>query len=185
MNATSNDPQPLQTLDERLAELRADIVAAAWRTGDQLVDADLFLTKPTILRRLAAILADRVPPDTDRLVSREPNAAVLGAALALATGLPLVVAHQSPSVPALHCEGELHPGERALVVESVVDTGGSAEQAVRALLRRSAEVVGVLAAVDCEAGAAERLQRYGAGLDSLFLASQLRAVATRTRRAER
>jgi orotate phosphoribosyltransferase len=174
-----NEPK-FQTAGERLAELRADLVAASWRTGSQLVDADLFLTKPTILRRLAAILVERVPPDTDRLVAREPNAAVLGAALALATGLPLVVARLSGAD--LECVGELHPGERALVVESVVDTGGSAERAVWMLQRQGANVVGVLAAVDCESGATDRLRRYGTGLDSLFPASELRAVSTRDAR---
>jgi orotate phosphoribosyltransferase len=173
--------QVFQTDEERRAELLADIVAAAWGTHGQFVDADQFLTMPTVLRRLASILASRVPPDVDRLVGREPHSLVLGTALALETGLPLVVARwaQSPAGQELLCFGELHPDERVLVVEGVTGSGASAEQAVRVAWHRGATVVGVLAAVDRGAGAAARLGNVGIRLDNLFDDAELRAAAAR------
>jgi orotate phosphoribosyltransferase len=163
---------------ERRAELLADVVAAAWGADGEFVDADQFLTKPTVLRRLAAILAGRVPFDTDRLLGREPHSLVLGAALTLETGLPLVIARGLDG-PDLRCHGELHPGERVLVVEGVTGTGASAERAVRVVRQRGATVIGVLAAVDRASGAAGRLATAGAALDALFVDAELRAVAVR------
>ncbi|MFD0535137.1 hypothetical protein ACFQY7_16690 [Actinomadura luteofluorescens] len=174
-------PRAFQTDRVRRAELIADVVAAAWGAHGRFVDADQFLTKPTVLRRLVCFLADMVPPDVDRLVARETHSLVLGAALALETGIPLVIARrtQTPGGRELRCHGELHPGERVLVVEGVAGTGASAELAVRAARRRGAAVAGVLAAVDRNAGAAERLARAGATLDRLFDDAELLAAAIR------
>ncbi|HEX4811439.1 MAG TPA: hypothetical protein VFV66_01615 [Nonomuraea sp.] len=176
-----NDPLAFQTADERRAELLADVVAAAWGTSGEYIDADRFLTKPTVLRRLASILAGRVPPDVDRLIGREPHSLVLGTALALETGLPLVVARAMDGGRELDFFGELHAGERVLVVEGVTGTGASAEQAVRLALARGATVAGVLAAVDRGAGAAGRLTRLAVTLDTLYADAELRAAARRER----
>ncbi|URM96451.1 allantoate amidohydrolase [Actinomadura madurae] len=170
-----------QTDRTRRAELIADVVAAAWGTHGQFIDADRFLTKPTVLRRMVSLLADMVPPDVDRLIGRETHSLALGTALALETGLPLVIARRAESSGGreLRCHGELHPGERVLVVEGVTGTGASAERAVRAVRKHGATVVGVLAAVDRDAGAAERLAHVGTTLDRLLDDAELRAAATR------
>uniref|UniRef100_UPI003F498E5F orotate phosphoribosyltransferase n=1 Tax=Actinomadura sp. CA-154981 TaxID=3240037 RepID=UPI003F498E5F len=174
-------PRALQADRARRAELIADVVAAAWGADGRFVDADRFLTKPTVLRRLVGFLADMVPQDVDRLIGRETHSLALGTALALETGLPLVIARRTETSGGreLHCHGELHPGERVLVVEGVVGTGASAELAVRMARRRGATAVGVLAAVDRNAGAAERLARAGVTLDRLFDDAELLAAATR------
>jgi orotate phosphoribosyltransferase len=166
-----------QSDEERRVELLADVVSAAWGVHGEFVDADQFLTKPTVLRRLASLLAGRVPPDVDRLLGREPHSLVLGAALALETGLPLVVARRDGAE--LRCFGELHPHERVLVVEGVTGTGTSAAYAVAVARQRGATVVGVLAAVDRAAGAHRRLAAAGVPLDHLFADAELRAAATR------
>lgn len=184
---TRGDTQAFQSDDQRRTELLADVVAAAWGTDGHVIDADQFLTKPTVLRRLASLLASRVPGDVDRLFGREPRSVVLGTALALETGLPLVVVRTPESPPGgeLLCSGELHPGERVLVVEAVVSSGSSAVRVVRAARRRGVAVAGVLAAIDRGVGAASRLEGLGVELDSLFDAVALRAVATRRKEGER
>ena len=72
------DLSVFQDDEVRRAELLADLVAAAWGTHGEFIDADQFLTKPTVLRRLASILAERVPADVDRLLGRDPHSLVLG-----------------------------------------------------------------------------------------------------------
>jgi len=81
----------------------------------------------------------------------------------------------------LGCHGEVHPGERVLVVEGVTGTGASAVEAVRAVRDRGAVVVGVLAAVDRGHGAAELLEGAAVTLDRLFSDDELRHTATRGR----
>lgn len=178
LRAPASGAPPFQSIEERRAELLADLVSAAWGAHGEFIDADQFLSKPTVLRRLAAILAGRVPPDTDRLLGREPHSLVLGAALTLETGLPLVIARVTDST--LRCFGELHPGERVLVVEGVTGTGGSAEGAVVEARRRGAVISRVLAAVDRDQGATARLAEVGVTLETLFADSELRANATRS-----
>ena len=57
----------------------------------------------------------------------------------------------------------LEPGERCLVVEDVVTTGGSTIQAIEALLAEGGEVVGVTAVLDRLAGGAEAIVRAARG----------------------
>jgi orotate phosphoribosyltransferase len=53
----------------------------------------------------------------------------------------------------------LEPGERCLVVEDVVTTGGSALRAIEAVLEDGHEVCGVVAVLDRLAGGAESIER--------------------------
>lgn len=179
----AGDPGVFQSEEVRRDELLADLVAAAWGSHGEFIDADQFLTKPTVLRRLAAILAGRVPVDVDRLVGRDPHSLVLGAALSLETGLPLVVARRAGD-DALTLHGELHTDERVLVVEGVTGTGTSALAAVRAARERGAVVAGVLVAVDRGRGALDLLEGVAVGLDLLFTDAELRHVALRGRGAK-
>src|SRR5262249_1190733 len=123
---------------ERLAELGRDIVAAAYLRGDFVLssgahsnyylDKYLFETKPGILRRVAAFLAELVPPGTDRIAGPELGAVALATALSLEVGLPFVISRRAAkdySTSKL-IEGELYPGERVIVVEDVITTGTQA-----------------------------------------------------------
>src|SRR6478735_8166374 len=57
----------------------------------------------------------------------------------------------------------LSPGERCLVVEDVVTTGGSTVQAVEAVRAEGHDVVGVIAVLDRLAGGAEAIVRAADG----------------------
>ena len=58
---------------------------------------------------------------------------------------------------------ELAPGERCLVVEDVVTTGGSTVQAIERIREEGLEVVGVVSVLDRLAGGAEAIERRLAG----------------------
>ena len=53
----------------------------------------------------------------------------------------------------------LEPGERCLIVEDVVTTGGSTLQAIEAVREAGHEIVGVITVLDRLAGGAERDRR--------------------------
>ena len=72
-------------------------------------------------------------------------------------------------------EGCLGDGASAVIVDDVATTGGSLLAAARAAERRGAEVVGTLALVDREEGAAERLAEAGHDYRPVFRASELLA----------
>jgi len=70
-------------------------------------------------------------------------------------------------------EGGLPVGARVVVVDDTVTTGGSLLTALEAVERHGGVVVGVLALVDREEGAAERLARSGRDFRAVFTAADL------------
>lgn len=70
-------------------------------------------------------------------------------------------------------EGAFEPGDRVVVIEDVITTGGSALKAVEALRAAGARVLGVLAVVDREEGGREALEAAGLGVVTLARASEI------------
>jgi orotate phosphoribosyltransferase len=74
-------------------------------------------------------------------------------------------------------EGGLPEGARVVVMEDSLTSGGSALQAVEAIEEHGATVLGILALVDREEGARERIQAAGYSLHAIFAAQDLLEVA--------
>lgn len=70
-------------------------------------------------------------------------------------------------------EGPMAKGDRVVIVEDVITTGGSAARAIEAVRREGAEVLGVLALVDREEGGREHLEGLGVTVRSLARASEI------------
>lgn len=178
------EPHVFQTAPERREELARDLVAASYlrgsfvlssgQTSSYYIDKYLFATKPTVLRRLASLLAERVP-DVDRIAGPELGAVPITAALSLETGIPFVIVRKVPKAygTSAGIEGELHAGERVLLVEDVVTSAAQALGAAVALANAGASVSGVLAVVDREQGGAEAIAGAGMPFDALFRLSEL------------
>lgn len=166
--------------ERQLAELGRDLVDVAYLTGEFVLssgersnyylDKYQFETRPGILRRLAAFLAEMLPADTDRIVGPELGAVPLATALSLETGLPFVIARRDTKAYSTgrSVEGELHPGDRVSVVEDVITTGGQAISAADRIAAAGAHVHGVLAVVDREEGGREAVNAAGYELTALF-----------------
>jgi orotate phosphoribosyltransferase len=165
-------------------ELGRDIVAASYRRGDFLLasgarttfyfDKYLFETKPTILRRLADTLAEHITPQVDRLAGVEGGGVALAAAVSLATGLPFVIVRRTTgTVPHQPVRGELHRGERVVLIQDVVDSGSQAMSAATTLSDLGAQVTGVLAVIDREAGGARLLAAAGLHYTPLYTLNDL------------
>lgn len=72
-------------------------------------------------------------------------------------------------------EGPYKSGDRVVVIEDVITTGGSALKAVDAVRAAGGTVIGVLAVVDREEGGVEAIR--AAGLESIALARASEIVA--------
>jgi len=167
---------------ERLAQ---DIVAAAWLEGDFVLssgrrsryylDKYLFETRPGILRRVGRQLGHLVPAGTTRLAAPELGAVLLGAAVSLELDLPLVLVRKEAKQHGTRraIEGVLEAGDRVTVIEDVLTTGGEAIRAIEKVRAAGGVVVGLVAVLDREEGAAEQLHRLGVPFTPLFRKSDL------------
>ena len=70
-------------------------------------------------------------------------------------------------------EGDLRKGERVVIIEDVITTGGSALTAVNAAREFGLEVAAVVALVDRCEGGRERIEKENLPVDSIFTKEQL------------
>jgi orotate phosphoribosyltransferase len=168
-----------------LEQLARDVVAAAWLEGDFVLssgrrsryylDKYLFETQPRILRRIGRHLGDLVPAGSSRLAAPELGAVLLGAAVSLELDLPLVLVRKQAKEHGTQraIEGVLEAGDRVTVIEDVLTTGGEAIRAIEKIRAAGATVVGLVAVLDREEGAAEALHGLGVPFTPLFRKSDL------------
>lgn len=91
------------------------------------------------------ILENFEKPDT--IAGVATGAIAMGALVADALGLPYVYVRSSPKDHGLEnlIEGNLTPGQRVVVIEDLISTGGSSLKAVEAIRQAGCEVVGMAA----------------------------------------
>jgi orotate phosphoribosyltransferase len=70
-------------------------------------------------------------------------------------------------------EGNFFPGAAVVVIEDVITSGGSAQQAVEAVRREEGVVLGVLAVVDRQQGGREAIERDGTKVVALTTTTSL------------
>lgn len=157
------------------AVLRGHFVLRSGAVSDYYIDKYLFTTRPDLLRRLAARLARLLPPGIQRIAGTELGAVPLATALSLETDIPAVIVRKEAKEygTSRAVEGVLHAGERVVLVEDVVTSGGAALAALETLRGLEAEVVKVLAVVDREEGGAEAIAQAGVPFEVLFRRRQL------------
>jgi orotate phosphoribosyltransferase len=154
----------------RAACLRGDFLLSAGRRSDYYFDKYLFETNPSIVRRLATLLAAEVPDDTDRIAGSEIGAVILGGAVCLELGLPLVIVKPDATQygTGRRVEGELHPGERITLIDDVVTTGSHALRAAHTLADQLAQVNVILVVLDREEGGAANIADAGFRCRALY-----------------
>lgn len=167
-------PSTFQSAQQRSAELYADILAVA-PAGDGRVDAEAVQSRPSILRRTAALLSEALPAGTDRLVCAAPDGVATTTALALHTGLPFATVTGSGQDARL--TGEAHAGEYTVVVVPLIRTAQDAAPPLRAALKAGLRVSHVLSVLNrSDNGVADTLlEQYGVRFHALFSATPSRA----------
>jgi orotate phosphoribosyltransferase len=150
-------------------------VLSSGETSAYYFDKYLFETKPGILRRIAAFMAEMIPPSTQRIAGPELGGVPLATALSLETGLPFVILKKGSKGYGTErlIEGELFAGERVVVVEDVISTAAQAIRAAHQVTDAHAEVLAILAVIDREQGGEANIAGAGFEFRSLFRKSQL------------
>ena len=132
-----------------------------------------------------AMVALARPLNPDRIIAIDARGFLFGAPVAVALGAGVIPARKKGKLPGatlgvdyaleygtdrleLHV-GAVLPGHRALIVDDLIATGGTALACVNLLREAGAEVVGALFAIDLpDLGGADRLRAAGIPVSSLM-----------------
>ena len=160
------------------AYLEGDFVLRSGRRSSYYLDKYRFETRPELLEEIGARLAARiaeVEPEATLIAGPELGAVALAAAASMASRLPfLIVRGEAKSYgTANRLEGAFEPGERVVLVEDVVTSGGAAADAVRAVRQAALECRTAICVIDRDEGGVDSLARLGVRLHPLFRAAQI------------
>jgi orotate phosphoribosyltransferase len=160
------------------AFLEGDFVLRSGKRSKYYLDKYRFETVPHLLQELGARLAARaaeVEPEADRLAGPELGAVALATAASLASGKPFLIVRSKAKDygTANRLEGAFEPGDRVVLIEDVVTSGGAAADAVRAVRQAGLECRTAICAIDREEGGVDALARLGVRLHPLFRAAQV------------
>lgn len=160
------------------ALLRGSFTLRSGVTTDRYFDKYRISTNPTLLALVADEMQQRLhrdAPHADVLVAPELGAVPIATAVSLACGLPYVIVrgHRKSYGTSHHIEGVVTPGQRGVLLEDVVTSGGAAIEALRHARAAGLQIDRSICILDRNGGGAEALASAGAPLCALLHASEM------------
>jgi orotate phosphoribosyltransferase len=167
-----------EDLAKRISEvalLRGEFTLRSGRKSNFYLDKYLFETQPDILKELGTMFAQKVTSNIDRIAGAELGAVALAAVTAMACGKPFVIIRNQKKDYGTSklVEGTLKPGDRVLIVEDVLTTGGQVLEAAKSLEEAGAKVERIVAVIDRLEGARANIEGAGYTFESLFTTKDL------------
>lgn len=137
---------------------------------------------PALLSEVADRIIELVDTNVDRIVTIESMGIPVGTVLAMKTGIPLVIIRKRqynlPNEVAVHqhtgySKGELYlnginKGDRVMIVDDVISTGGTMKAVIRALEIAGAEICDIAIVIERGEGA-QPLRAAGHDVKTLVL----------------
>jgi len=167
-------------LGRRLLEasyLEGDFILRSGRHSKFYLDKYLFSTQPDLLRDIAQGLKEKLVAyePFDLLAGPELGAVAIVAAVSLACGKPFVIVRKGEKGygTSKSLEGRAEAGQRVVMIEDVVTSGGAAITAVHRLREAGLEVPVLLCVVDREEGGRAQIEAEDLVFDPLFTATSL------------
>ena len=150
--------------------LKGDFVLRSGKRSNRYFDKFLFETDPVLLQRLGRQLAALVPKETQRLAAPELGAVLLGGAVSMETGLPLLLVRKEPKGygTGKQLEGLFNAGERVTVIEDVVTTGGDSLRSIEVLRDAGLEVIHLVVVLDRGEGGEDNIREARIPYSPLF-----------------
>ncbi len=182
--ATGQKPHPYEDLILDLHRIGAvqfgEFTLASGLSSPIYLDLRLLPSDPPTLARAAAAYTDRLRGlSFDRLAAIPYAALPIGTAVALQTGWPLIYPRKEVKDYGRRraIEGHFAPGERVVVLDDLITTGGSKVEAVQALREAGLVVEDIVVLIDRQAaGATEDLAAHGLRLHAVLTLLEIVAV---------
>jgi uridine monophosphate synthetase len=135
------------------------------------IDLRLLASHPDVLRRTATAYAAQLRGlEYDRIAAIPYAALPIGTAVALHMGQPLIYPRKETKEYGTQraIEGAYAPGERVVVLDDLITTGGSKIEAIEPLRNAGLAVTDVVVLIDRQGGGREELAAHGYRLHSVF-----------------
>ncbi|MEZ4768821.1 MAG: orotidine-5'-phosphate decarboxylase [Caldilineales bacterium] len=174
-SATSAAPLILALHDAGCVRF-GEFTLASGRQSPVYLDLRRMAGDPALLRQAAAAYAALLQPlQFDRLAAVPYAALTIGTAVALATDRPLIYPRKEVKTHGTGqtIEGPFAAGERAVVVEDLVTSGGSVLRALETLRSAGLQVADAVVLIDREQGGMENLAAAGCRLHAAFTMTQV------------
>lgn len=168
-------PESHRDLIIGLAELGAlqfgDFTLASGKKSSMYVDLRLLVSRPELMQAAAAAYAKELAAlPCDRIAGVPYAALPIGMAVALASGVPLIYNRKESKSHGLgkDIEGLWQPGERVVIIEDVITTGGSIVSSVELFRAAGLIVEDAIVLLDRQQGGVENLQKAGIRVHSVL-----------------
>ena len=150
--------------------LKGDFVLRSGKRSNRYFDKFLFETDPALLKLLGRHLAELVPKDTQRVAAPELGAVLLGGAVSMEMGLPLLLVRKEPKGygTGKQIEGRFAAAERVTVIEDVVTTAGDSLRSVQVLRDAGLEVIHLVVVLDRGEGGEDNIREARIPYSPLF-----------------
>lgn len=170
-----------EQLAKRIAEvslLRGEFTLRSGRKSSYYLDKYRFETVPDVLIALGKMFAERIGPGIQRIAGAELGAVPLAASAAMASGIPCIFIRNSKKDygTAKQIEGVLNEGDRIVIVEDVVTTGGQVLEVAKSLASAGAKIDKIIGVIDRMEGGREAIEAAGFKFESLFNTRDLGVV---------
>jgi orotate phosphoribosyltransferase len=143
------NPNEVSELFERYGVLhKGHFKLSSGRHSDTYLQCARILEHPRVAASLGEAIAKRYPEGADVVVSPALGGILIGNAVAYAIGCRFLFTERVDGTMTLRRGQAVSTGDRIIVVEDVITTGGSAAEVIALCERSGATVVGVGALVD-------------------------------------
>ena len=158
-----------------IAVLHGDFTLRSGRKSTYYIDKYRFTTDWEALAALGTMLAQHVTPEVDRIAGAELGGVPLAAACAMAARKPFVIVRNAKKDygTAKQVEGIVNKGDRVLLVEDILTTGGQVMEAAKSLQSLGVSVVKIVACIDRLEGAHANITASGYEVEALFTTADL------------
>lgn len=140
------------------------------------VDLRLVISDPAVLREIARAMVERAAGLRFRRIAALPYAGLpIGVAMSLESGVPLVYPRKETKGYGTQrqIEGAYEAGDRVLVVDDVITSGGAKIEAIEPLRQAGLVAEDVLVLVDRSADRGEALRPFGLTLHAVVRVEEL------------
>lgn len=165
----------------KVAHITGEFLLRSGITSNEYFDKYQFEALPQLLDEITTQMVAKLPPldSFDALAGMEMGGIPLATLISVKTGKPIVFVRKEAKKygTCKFAEGSKVEGQRLLVVEDVITSGGQVIISSKELRASGAIITQCICVIDREQGGAENLTKDGTELIPLFTMTKLKELA--------